>query len=233
MEDGCGRLTVIATPIGNLGDLSPRAKEALESASAWIVEDTRVSGKLQVVLGLKKPMWVLNDHTTDKAVNQYLDRIEEGQNVVLLTDGGTPVISDPGTELVDGCYDREILLDAIPGPSAVTNALSLSGFYGQRYAFLGFLPKKPGDISKLFKPFADSPMTLVYFDSPFRTIKSLEAVYSTLGERRIAICREMTKIHQEVRREHLSKLEKILDFQARGEVTVVIEGIRRKGVADT
>src|SRR6188474_1114082 len=166
-------LVVVATPIGNLGDLSPRAAEALASADFWLVEDTRVSGKLQSLLGIKKPMKVLNEHTTEAKLKSYVSEIVGAQNVALLTDAGCPGISDPGAMLVDLCFEAEIEIDAIPGPSAVTTALMLSGFFAQRFAFLGYLPRKLGEQKAILEEFRDSPMTLVLFESPFRTEKLL------------------------------------------------------------
>lgn len=225
--EGVGKLTLIATPIGNLSDLSPRAAEALGAADFWLVEDTRVSGKLQIHLGIRKPMRVLNDHTNPQTVERYRQEIEEGANAALVTDGGSPVISDPGSLLCDACLDSEIPVLAIPGPSAVTGALMLSGFFGQRFAFLGFLGRKAGAIRGELEAFRDSPLTLVLFESPFRFEALLKVAFEVLGPRRYAICREMTKLHEQVFR---AKLPIIPDEHAvprKGEVTIVIEGVRR------
>jgi 16S rRNA (cytidine1402-2'-O)-methyltransferase len=223
-----GRLVLVATPIGNLADMSPRAAEALGAADFWLVEDTRVSGKLQAHLGLRKPMRVLNDHTSESAIARYLEEIRAGSNAALLTDGGTPVVSDPGAILCDLCLDATIEVDSIPGPSAVTNALMLSGFFGQRFCFLGFLGKKPGAIKSELRAFSESPLTLVFFESPFRIDALLTAAGEVLGERRYAICREMTKIHQQVFRGVLPYVPSDKELPRKGEVTVVIEGRRRK-----
>lgn len=222
-----GRLILVATPIGNLADISPRAAEALGAADFWIVEDTRVSGKLQSHLGLQKPMRVLNDHTSEGAVARYLQEIQSGSTAALLTDGGTPVVSDPGAILCDHCLEAGVEVDSIPGPSAVTNALMLSGFFGQRFCFLGFLGKKAGAIKSELKAFSDSPLTLILFESPFRIDALLTAAGEVLGERRYAICREMTKIHQQVFRGVLPNVPTDKELPRKGEVTVVIEGRRR------
>jgi 16S rRNA (cytidine1402-2'-O)-methyltransferase len=227
-----GRLTLVATPIGNLGDLSPRAAETLRGVDFWLVEDSRVSGKLAVILETKKSMIVVNDHSEGRRLESALERLRAGESAALLSDAGTPVISDPGAQLVDACYEEGIEVDAIPGPSAVATALCLSGFFAQRYAFLGFLPKKPGDLARLFEPFAESPLTLVYFESPHRVSKTIEVISPLLGERRIAICREMTKIHQETRRGMLADPVILRGIPEKGEFTVVIEGRRRKGFTD-
>lgn len=226
-----GHLVVVCTPIGNLSDLSPRAAEALGAADSWLVEDTRVSSRLQSHLGLKKPMHVLNDHTDDRKVDAYLADLNAGKKIALISDGGAPVVSDPGAKLVDKCRDAGVEVDAIPGPSAATNALMLSGFFGQRYAFLGFPPRKPGPMKALFEPFHDSAMTVVAFESPFRIDAFLSAAYEALGERRYAICREMTKLHQQVFRATLPTIPSEAQVTRKGEVTIVIEG-RRKGLLE-
>ncbi len=226
-DDAKGSLTLVSSPIGNLADLAPRAIEALTVADFWIVEDTRVSGKLQVHLGLKRPMKVLNDHTADHQISRYLGEIRDGATVALLTDGGAPAISDPGAKLTDLCHSENLEVQAIPGPSAVTTALMLSGFFAQRFCFLGFLGKKQGDVKSELRPFCDSPYTLVLFESPFRTEALLRAASDELGERRYAVCREMTKIHEQVFRATLPVVPTEKELPRKGEVTVVIEGRRR------
>lgn len=226
-----GKIVLVATPIGNLGDLSSRAVQALSEADLWLVEDTRVSGKLQVHLGLRKPMRVLNEHTTDAKVIAYLDEIGD-RTAAILSDGGTPGISDPGARLVDLADEEGFEIDGIPGPSAVTTALMLSGFYAQRFAFLGFLPRRPGAIRAEFAPFADSPMTLVVFESPFRVAALLKLAGEVLGDRRFVACREMTKLHQQIIRGKLVSDEETWHFPTKGEYCLVIEGKRRLRLAD-
>ncbi len=226
-DEGKGCLTLVTTPIGNLGDLTPRAAAALSEADSWIVEDTRVSGKLASHLGLKKSMRVLNDHTAAPKVEHYLAELKAGAKIALLTDGGAPSISDPGAILTDMCHDAGIQVEATPGPSAVINALSLSGFFGQRFAFLGFLGRKPGDIRKELAVFADSPITLVLFESPHRLDTLLKTAFEALDSRRYAICREMTKAHEQVFRDRLPNIPSEAQVPRKGEATVVIEGRRR------
>jgi len=226
-DEGTGSLTLVCTPIGNLGDLSPRASEALGAADHWIVEDTRVSGKLASVLGLKKPMRVLNDHTSPAQIERYAQELKDGANVALLTDGGAPAISDPGAILTDLCHDAGVPVFAIPGPSAVITALTLSGFFGQRFAFLGFLGRKPGAIRGELAAFADSPLTLVLFESPHRIEAFLKVAHEALGNRRYVICREMTKAHEQVYRDRLPNIPAEAIVPRKGEITVVIEGRRR------
>ena len=223
-----GRLTLVASPIGNLGDLSPRAAATLAGADVWFVEDTRVSGKLAVHLGLKRPMRVLNDHTSPDQVERYADEVKAGLNAVVLTDGGAPVVSDPGAMLGDACHERGIPVFSIPGPSAVTNALALSGFFGQRFAFLGFLGRKAGAIRGELAPFAESSLTLVVFESPHRIDALLAAAHDALGPRRYAICREMTKTYEQTVRGRLPETPNEHLMPRKGEFTLVIEGKRRR-----
>lgn len=222
-----GRLVLVATPIGNLGDLSDRARQTLVESDLWLVEDTRVSGKLQSVLGIKKPMKVLNDHTTETKLAEYVGLVADGQCVAVVSDAGTPVVSDPGSELVALCHQADVPVDAIPGPSAVSLALSLSGFYAQRYAFLGFLSRKLSHAKQTLDDFADSPLTLVLFESPFRLETTLEACRQALGSRNYVICRELTKMHQQVWRSTLPKIPTQSEVPRKGEFTVVVEGHRR------
>lgn len=217
---------VVATPIGNLGDLSPRAAEELAAADYWIVEDSRVSGKLAAHLSLKKPMRLLNDHVSEHQLERLLGELGSGR-AALLTDGGTPVISDPGALLIDGCYERGIRVEGVPGPSAPMLALSLSGFFGQRFVFLGFLGRKAKDVRKEMLPFAESPMTLILFDSVHRFETTLGAAFEAIGPRRYAICREMTKSFEQVWRGVLPAVPTETELPRRGELTIVLEGLRR------
>lgn len=227
-----GTLRLVASPIGNLGDLSPRAADALRSADLWLVEDTRVSGRLAAHLGVKKPMRVVNEHTSPCALAGYVDEIAKGLQAVLLTDAGAPAVSDPGSILADLCHEAGLEVDAVPGPSAVTTALMASGFFAQRFVFLGFLPRKPGPMREELAPFAESPLTLVLFESPLRADKLLDTVYNVLGARRYAICREMTKVHQQVFRERLPAVPSERVVPRKGEWTIVVEGRRRSFEAD-
>jgi len=229
--DTPGSLTMGATPKGNLGDPSHRAKTALSEAEVWFVEDSRISGKLQSLLQIKRPMKVLNEHTSPAQVERYRDDLLAGLKAVVVTDGGAPGISDPGARLCDLCHEAEVAVDAIPGPSAVIDALMLSGFYAQRFAFLGFLPRKNGPMSEELAPFADSPYTLVLFESQHRLSVLLQRASEVLGSRRYAICREMTKIHQQIYRDTLPNMPTEASVPLKGEFTIVIEG-RRKGFAE-
>ena len=231
-EPSSGKLTLVATPIGNLDDLSPRAVQALSEAEFWIVEDSRISGKLASHLGLKKPMRILNDHTSPGQVEKYLAELKGGAQVALLTDGGAPAISDPGAILTDLCHENGVLIQGIPGPSAVVTALMLSGFFAQRFAFLGFLGRKPGAIRGELAVFADSPLTLVLFESPHRLDVLLKTAGESLGNRRYAVCREITKMHEQVYRSVLPEIPSEEVVPRKGELTLVIEGKRKRETFD-
>lgn len=177
-------------------------------------------------------MVVANDHTANTRLEGYLHRISTGETAALVSDGGMPVVSDPGTEIVDQAHEAGIQVEVIPGPSAPICALAASGFYGQRFVFLGFLPRKPGDVAKVLTPFAESALTIVLFESPHRITKTLEIAFTVLGSRRVAVCRELTKLHEQVERGTLAELETIRGLTLRGEFTVVIEGRRRNEDAE-
>ncbi len=223
-----GKLTLVCTPIGNLGDLAPRSQQALTECDFWIVEDSRISGKLQAAFGIKKPMRVLNDHTSQNQVEKYVAELKAGTSACLITDGGAPTVSDPGANIADLCYAANVEVDALPGPSAVTTALALSGFFAQRFAFLGFLGRKPGDIRKELQKFADSSLTLVIFESPNRLDAFISIAESSLGPRRFTVCREISKVHQQVFRGVLPIICSDDAFPRKGEITIVIEGKRKK-----
>jgi len=218
---------LVATPIGNLEDLSDRAKRELASADVWLVEDTRVSARLQQALEVKKPMKILNDHTGPHKLREYVDLITGGASVALISDAGTPVVSDPGAEFVALCSTKGLEIDAVPGPSAVSLALSLSGFFAQRYAFLGFLGRKLSQAIDTLEPFATSSLTLVLFESHHRLEGTLTACHQALGERNYVICRELTKMHQQIWRAGLPVVPDSTEVPRKGEITIVIEGHRR------
>lgn len=221
-------LVLVASPLGHLGDLTPRAREALGECSFVIAEDTRVTGKLLSLLGISKPLALLNDHTSPEKRRALVARIQAEGPACLVTDAGTPGISDPGALLVDDCVEEGLAVDSLPGPSAPVLALSLSGFFAQRFVFLGFPPRKAGPVRELLAPFADSTLTLVLFDSPHRYDKTLEWAREALGDRRVVVARELTKAHQQVWRGRLSGLPGDKVIPRKGEFTLVIEGVRRR-----
>jgi len=222
-----GSLIVVGTPIGNLNDLSVRAAEALESADVVAAEDTRRTIKLLQHVGSKAELIWLNDaRAPASAIDGLLDRVESGATVVLVSDAGMPAVSDPGAKVVNRAYERGLPVLGVPGPSAVTLALALSGFFAQRFVLLGFLSRKPGRMMETLAPYAESALPIVLFERPERLPKVLEAALEVLGDRRVAVCRELTKAHEEVRRGSISALLR-QELVHRGELTVVVEGWRK------
>jgi 16S rRNA (cytidine1402-2'-O)-methyltransferase len=214
---------VVATPIGNLEDVTLRALSVLGEVSAIAAEDTRVTARLLTRHGLRKPMISYRAPVERRSLGRILDALETG-DVALVSDAGTPTLSDPGQALVDAAWDAGHQVVPIPGPSAVTAALAASGFGGTGFSFLGYLPRKPGQLRRLLERLREDERPAVAFESPHRVIKSLQAIAEVLPERRLAVARELTKVHEEVLRGTAAELGQALDGRARGEFTLVIAG---------
>jgi 16S rRNA (cytidine1402-2'-O)-methyltransferase len=214
-----GRLTVCPTPIGNLEDLSPRARRALGDADLVACEDTRRTGLLFERLDIPRPRLVSNHegNETERAV-QIAQQIERGARVVLVSDAGMPAISDPGYRLIRTCLDRDLEVEVLPGPSAVTTALIASGLPADRWRFEGFLPRRAGELERVLH----SAETVVAFESPRRLPASLAALASLAPNRPAAVCRELTKLHEEVARGTLGELARQFRDQVKGEIVVVV-----------
>jgi 16S rRNA (cytidine1402-2'-O)-methyltransferase len=221
-----GTLYVVATPLGNLGDLSPRAAETLTRASTVAAEDTRRSKTLLQHVGSRATLISFHAHSTERALTRILDLLAAGKDVALVTDAGTPVVSDPGAALVAAARARGVPVVTIPGPSAVAAALAVSGLPADRYLFLGFLPRKGGERRRLLEAVADAEWTVVLFESPNRIVELLTDLAAACGpERRAAVAREMTKVFEETRDGTLAELAGYYaEAPARGEVTVVVAG---------
>ncbi len=214
-----GRLTVCPTPIGNLEDLSPRARRALEDADLVACEDTRRTGLLYERLGLRRPRFVsYHEQNEAERARQLVAEIERGTRVVLVSDAGTPVISDPGYRLIRGCLERGEEVEVLPGPSAVITALVASGLPADRWRFEGFLPRRGGELERVLS----SPETVVAFESPRRLPTSLSALATLAPDRQAAVCRELTKLHEEVARGTLGELARRFRDEPKGEIVVVI-----------
>jgi 16S rRNA (cytidine1402-2'-O)-methyltransferase len=230
-----GKLIVVATPIGNLGDLSPRAREALATADVVACEDTRRTGRLLAHLGLRKRMVSLHEHNERRRLPQLLAALGEGQTVALASDAGTPLVSDPGYVLVREAAAAGVVIEPVPGPSAVLAALVASALPPQPFTFAGFPPPRAGKRRAFYRALAALPHTLVVFESPHRLLASLEDALAELGDRPAAIARELTKLHEEVRRGPLSRL--LDDMRQRpslkGEFALVVAGRGPGGDDDT
>lgn len=209
-------LYIISTPIGNLGDITKRAIEVLEQIDVLLCEDTRKTGLLLASLNIgNKPKLIsFYDEVERQKIPQVVDMLKEGLEVGLVTDAGTPLISDPGWLLIKRCQELGIQYTALPGPSAVINALVLSGLPAARFCFLGFLPKKEGDIKKVINKYKDFDGTKIVYESPLRTEKTVNLIREICGDKaEIRIVREMTKRFEEVRAE--------FDGDVRGEVAIL------------
>ncbi len=223
-----GRLLVVATPIGNMGDLSTRAREALESADLIAAEDTRHTLTLLQALGLSRPMVSLHTHNESQRVPDLLAKLEAGDVIALVSDAGTPLLSDPGFELVTGAARAGLEVIAIPGPSAITTALAVAGLPTARFCFEGFLPARDRERRTELAKLANEPRTLVFFEAPHRiaaTLTDLAAEFG--GDRQAVVARELTKAHETIYRGTLTDLAARAatepNFQ-RGEITLVVHG---------
>ena len=208
-----GRLLVVATPIGNLDDLSPRALEALSSAAVVYCEDTRRTGNLFARYGLTAPRVSCHGHNEHRRVGEALERLARGETLALVSDAGTPLVSDPGERLVAAAAAAGHRVEAIPGPSAVLAILSLSGFPAVPFTFLGFPPSRRGERDRWYAAYATTasrPGTAVLFESPFRIVESLEALARAWGDPPVVLGRELTKLHEEVLRGRASEIAQVL-----------------------
>ena len=221
-----GILYLVPTPIGNLGDMSQRMIDTLAEADFIAAEDTRVSLKLLNHLGLKKPMVSYYRHNTETGGQNVLSRLLAGESCALVTDAGTPAISDPGEELVKLCADNGVEVVAIPGPCALVTALSVSGLPTGRFTFEGFLPMNKKNRKAHLRSLTGEQRTMIFYEAPHKLSATLADLRATFGgDRRISLCRELTKLHEEVRRTTLD--EAAAWYQAnspKGEFVLVVEG---------
>ena len=221
-----GILYLVPTPIGNLGDMSQRMIDTLAEADFIAAEDTRVSLKLLNHLGLKKPMVSYDRHNTETGGQNVLNRLLAGESCALVTDAGTPAISDPGEELVKLCADNGVEVISIPGPCALVTALSVSGLPTGRFTFEGFLPMNKKNRKAHLLSLTGEQRTMIFYEAPHKLSATLADLRDTFGgERRISLCRELTKLHEEVRRTTLD--EAVAWYEAnspKGEFVLVVEG---------
>lgn len=223
-DGGGGTLLVVATPIGNLDDLSPRARQAFERADLVACEDTRRTGLLLSRLGVKRPLVSLHEHNERQRLPRLMAALEAGETVALASDAGTPLVSDPGFLLVREAVARGVRVEPVPGPSALLAALVVSGLPPHPFTFCGFPPPKTGKRRTFYQRFAALDHTLVIYESPHRLLASLADALEVLGDRPAAVARELTKLHEEVVRGPLSEV--LAELAARpsvkGELVVVI-----------
>ena len=225
-----GTLYLVATPIGNLSDISQRAVKVLSEVDFVAAEDTRNSAKLLSLLGIRKPMLSYFEHNKKDRGRQIVDRLKEGQSCALVTDAGTPAISDPGYDLLHLCIDENIPVTALPGPCAAVNALVLSGLETRRFLFEGFLEGGENDRKEALFELSSCTRTMIFYEAPHRLKETLAEMKEAFGEdRRIALCREMTKLNEEVMRCTLAKAcAHYENNDPRGEYVLVVEGKKKE-----
>jgi len=218
-------LFVVATPIGNLGDITLRAVEVLKSADVIAAEDTRHSGLLLKHLEIKKPFVSYHEHNEAARTTELVERLGGGENVALITDAGMPGLSDPGVRLIRECIKRELPFTIIPGASSILTALLGSGFSTEKFSFRGFLPVKSGQRERALRAAAERDETAIFFESPYRLTKTLTACIDIMPERQLCVARELTKKFEEFRRGAASEL--LAHYQAhlpKGEIVLLISG---------
>jgi len=216
-------LYVVATPIGNLGDITLRAIETLKSVDVVAAEDTRRSGMLLKHLGIKKPFISYHEHNEATRTTELVERLARGENVALITDAGTPALSDPGLRLIRECINREVPFTIIPGPSSILTALVGSGFSTHKFSFRGFLPVRSGKRERELRAAAESEATVIFFESPYRLTKTLAACVDIMSDRQLCVARELTKKFEEFRSGTANEL--LAHYQLhppKGEIVLVI-----------
>jgi 16S rRNA (cytidine1402-2'-O)-methyltransferase len=224
-----GILAIVSTPIGNMEDITLRALRILKEADLIAAEDTRRTGLLLKHFGIEKPLTSYFEGNELKKKEVILSRLKQGDRVALVSDAGTPGISDPGFRLIRAAIEHEIPVIPIPGPSAVITALSISGLPTDAFFFKGFLPHKSKKRRDLLKDLAEARETLIFYESPHRISETLKDVYEVLGDREIVLTRELTKVYEEVLRGKVTEIQKQIESRTlKGEMTLVISGKTRK-----
>lgn len=221
---GAGTLYLVATPIGNLEDITLRAIRVLREASVVACEDTRHTRHLLAHLGVRAETLSLHEHNERARIPQVLGLLRDGRDVALVSDAGTPAVSDPGAALVAAAWREGFRVVPVPGPSAVTAAVALADFPAEQFAFVGFLPRRRVERRRLLSSLADLPMALVMFEAPHRVLDALDDIHEVMGARLVLLARELTKVHEEVLRGTAAEVRQALGVKPRGEVTIVVQG---------
>lgn len=220
-----GKLYVVGTPIGNLEDFSPRAVRILSEVDFIAAEDTRVTLKLLNHLKIKKPLISYFEHNKIERGDVIIERILSGETAAIVTDAGMPGISDPGEDLVRLARENGITIESVPGPTAVTSAISVSGMKSGRFTFEGFLPTDKKDKDERLKELSEETRTMVFYEAPHRLLKTLKEISKAFGERKVAVCKEITKIHESVLRTGLDDAISFFEENTpKGEYVVIVEG---------
>ena len=227
-----GILYLVATPIGNLEDISFRAIKILNESDIVLAEDTRESKKLFQKYYIKSKLISYNDHSSQSKIDSMIVKLKSGTNISLISDAGTPLVSDPGHELVSQTIDKNIRVESIPGPTAVISGLITSGFKNTKFVFEGFLPKKKNELRKLLSEFNYESRTIIFFESPHRIRNTLKIMMDILGKKRkVSIAREITKMHENILRGSLEEINSIAEQDpnlARGELVITLDGVKQK-----
>jgi len=218
-------LYVVATPIGNLGDITLRSLEVLKSADVVAAEDTRHSGLLLKHFGIKKPFVSYHEHNEAARTVELVERLVRGENVALITDAGMPALSDPGLRLIRECISRKLSFTIVPGSSSILTALLGSGFATDKFSFCGFLPVKSGQRERQLQKAFETEETTLFFESPYRLLKTLQACNTIMPERQLCVARELTKKFEEFRRGTAAELLAHYEAHpAKGEIVLVVSG---------
>ena len=224
-----GILYIVPTPIGNMGDMTPRAKEVLERVDFVASEDTRVGGKLLMLLGIKKPLVSYHEHTSKSATDSIIERIRSGESCALITDAGTPAVSDPGEKLVRECADAGIEITALPGACAAVTAISASGLPSRRFCFEGFLPENKRERRERLEELSREKRTFILYVSPHDIDSYLPELANTLASRKCVLAKELTKLHERYLRgtvkEIAEKFQTLSPAEKKGEFVMICEGM--------
>lgn len=227
-----GKFTLVATPIGNLGDMSPRAIEVLKESQLILCEDTRVSGRLLHHFGIQTKLLSYHEHNERERIDKILGYLDQGMDLALISDAGMPSISDPGVLIVDQLIKEGYSLSAVPGPSAFVMAVALSGFDSRRFEFLGFLPRKKGDRIEVLRSTLGYPGLSIIYESPHRLVKTLDEIAEMAPAREVFVARELTKLYEELYRGPVEKVRDYFDKGPRGEVVLVLNEYAQKEEVD-
>ena len=220
-----GKVYLVPTPIGNLKDITLRALEVLENVDEVAAEDTRQSLKLLNHFNIKKPLFSYHQHNEQGKSDEILSKLESGKNIAIVTDAGTPGISDPGSVIVKKCIENNISFEVLPGATAITTALVYSGLDTTKFIFRGFLPRENKERNPIVEEIKNVRDTIILYEAPHRLLDTLEYLLNNIGDRKIAICRELTKLHEEIYRGKISSaLKYFIENRPRGEFVLVIEG---------
>lgn len=228
-----GILYVVGTPIGNMGDMTYRAVETLEKVDFICAEDTRVSVKLLNHFGIKKPLISYHEHSARSVGENIILRLESGENCAVVTDAGMPCISDPGEELVKLCAEKGIAVQVVPGPTAAASAVAVSGLSTARFAFEGFLSVNKKQRTEQLEQAARDTHTLIFYEAPHKLSGTLSDMLEYFGNRRISVCRELTKLHEEIIRTDIEgAIAHFKEIEPRGEFVLIVEGYTKPDASE-